>query len=260
MYPIFAGPSSTTAAIPFAPVGNGWQLSKLPWFSRPGYKGPVVIRGADVDGASPLRFDSQSKQVPSLELTSADAVFHPGAGWRGWATGILVQSRGCYALQVDGTGFSDVIVFLALVVVPPSPTAHAVPGGCGSTTVYQNSPPRWLVNAAGGGSAPSTVPYFSSGSGLIGGFIFGYPLGAGPRSNPANKILWAVATARNGSPLSIEARPLATGARAVTYSFPDDSFPGEIYPSIVNVPSPGCWTFALRWGTAQAQVQLAFGA
>lgn len=260
VYPTFVGPSPATAAESFSAAGDGWQFAKVPWFSQPSYGGPVVVRGARIDGPSPMRFQSQPNPVPTLELTSANAVFHPGAGWRGWASGILVQTRGCYALQIDGTGFSTVVVFLALVDVPASPTAHAVSGGCGSTTVYQGSPPAWLVDAAGGGNAPNTLPYFSSSSAMIGGFLFGYPLRAGQPNNPTNKILWAVATARNGSPLHVEGHPEGTTTPAVTYSFPDDSSPGEIYPSIVTVPSPGCWAFTLSWGAQQAQVQLAFAA
>jgi hypothetical protein len=258
VYALTYGPSPAAAALPFSPVGNGWHYAKVPFFSRPGYQGPVVIRGARIDGTDPVRFDGHPNQVSSLELTPADAVFHPGGGWRGGAAGVLVRARGCYALQVDGSGFSVVVVFLALVDMPTSPLAHPVPGGCGSTTVYEGGPPQWLVDAAGGADAPSTLPYLSSASGLIGGFIFGYPLRAGRHGDPANKILWAVATARNGSPLDIEGHRQGTTSPAVTYGFPDNASPGEIYPSIVDVPLPGCWSFTLSWGSGEAQVQLAF--
>jgi hypothetical protein len=261
VYPLLSGPAPATAAQPFYAIEGGWQFAKVPWFSRPGYQGSVVVRGAQIDGTNPLRFGPPSYPVSPLELTSANPanpVFHPGAAWRGWASGVQVKSRGCYALQIDGSGFSTVVVFLALVDEPTSPTAHPVSGGCDSTAVYEGSPPGWLVDAAGGANAPNTLSYFSSSSGLIGGFIFGYPLRAGQPDNPTNKILWAVATARNGSPLDIQGHPQGTPTPAVTYSFPDDSSPGEIYPSIVDVPSPGCWEFTLSWGTGQAQVQLAF--
>ena len=163
-------------------------------------------------------------------------------------------------LQIDGIGFTTVVVFLALVDVPPSPAAHTVSGGCGSTTVYQGSPPSWLVDAAGGPAAPSTIPYVSSPSGLIGGFIFGYPLRAGTPANRASKILWAVATTRNGASLEIQGHPQHASTPVVTYRFPDNASPGEIYPSIVEVPSPGCWAFTMSWGTSQAEVQLSFAA
>ena len=258
VYPLMAGPSPATAAVPFYAVADGWHYAKVPFFSRPDYQGPIVIRGAGIDGNKPVRFDGHPALTASLELTSGDRVFHPGAGWRGWPTGILVRSRGCYALQIDGAGFSAVVVFLALVDVPPSPAAHPASGGCGATTVYEGSPPEWLVDAAGGSGAPSTLPYFSSTPGLIGGFIFGYPLRAGHPDNPTNKVLWAVATARNGAALNVVGHPQGATTPVVTYSFPDNSSPGEIYPSIVDVPSPGCWTFTLSWGGAQAQIQLAF--
>jgi hypothetical protein len=31
-------------------------------------------------------------------------------GWRFWAIGLWAKSSGCYAIQVDGVGFSDVIL------------------------------------------------------------------------------------------------------------------------------------------------------
>ena len=260
VFPTIAGPSPASAALPFSAVADGWQVAKVPWFSRAGYQGPVVVRGARIDGTGPVRFNSQPTAVATLELTSANAVFHPGAGWRGWASGVMVRARGCYALQIDGIGFTTVVVFLALVDVPPSPAAHTVSGGCGSTTVYQGSPPSWLVDAAGGPAAPSTIPYVSSPSGLIGGFIFGYPLRAGTPANRASKVLWAVATTRNGASLEIQGHPQHASTPVLTYRFPDNASPGEIYPSIVEVPSPGCWTFTMSWGTSQAEVQLSFAA
>jgi hypothetical protein len=258
VYPVMAAQSSATGTIPFYPIADGWHYAKVPFFSRPDYHGPVVMRGAQIDGTNLLRFDGHPALTSSIDLTSADAAFHPVAGWRGWPTGILVRSRGCYALQIDGSSFSVVVVFLALVDMLPSPTAHPASGGCGSTTVYVGSPPEWLVDAAGGAGAPSTLPYFSSSPGLIGGFIFGNPLRVGHPNSPTNKILWAVATARKGAPLNIIGHPQVAAIPVVTFSFPDNSSPGEIYPSIVDVPSPGCWAFTLSWGTAQAQVQLAY--
>ena len=258
--PVYAetyGPSPA-AAISFYAMGDGWHYAKVPFFSRPGYRGPILIRGGRIDGTGPLRFDGHPNRLASLELTTGNLAFHPGGGWRGWPTGVLVQSRGCYVLQIDGSSFSTMIVFLALVDVPASPLAHRVAGGCGATTAYAGDPPQWLVDAACGRGAPSSLPYVSSASGLIGGFIFGYPLRAGAPENPTNKILWAVATARNGSPLDIEARRQGSTGPALTFSFPDNAGPGEIYPSIVDVPSPGCWTFTLSWGTGEGQVQLAY--
>ncbi len=72
-------------------------------------------------------------------------------------------------------------------------------------------------------------------------------LRAGRPENPANKILWIVRQPRRGQPLNIGAQPVGFSARDVSMSWPANSSPGEIYPSIDNVPLPGCWRFTLRW-------------
>jgi len=51
----------------------------------------------------------------------ADLQFAPGKGsgsegWRNWPSATRLQASGCYAHQVDGTTFSEVIVFRGLVV------------------------------------------------------------------------------------------------------------------------------------------------
>src|SRR4051794_9137433 len=35
-----------------------------------------------------------------------------------------------------------------------------------------------------------------------------------------------------------------------------DSSPGEIYPSDVDLPSPGCWHLELKWGSHQADLDI----
>jgi hypothetical protein len=38
--------------------------------------------------------------------------------------------------------------------------------------------------------------------------------------------------------------------------FPDDASPGEIYPSIVDLPAAGCWRLTLRWSGHAASIDL----
>jgi hypothetical protein len=90
------------------------------------------------------------------------------------------------------------------------------------------------------------------------GFLFGYPLRAGHPENPSNKILWVVGMPRNGSPLEIQVHPLNAAEPSVTVTQPANSSPGEIYPSIVDVPKPGCWHFDLAWSGHQASVDLMY--
>src|SRR5438132_4574361 len=90
------------------------------------------------------------------------------------------------------------------------------------------------------------------------GFIFGYPLRTGHPTDRANKVLWVVRFPRNGSPLNISGQLSGANAPAVHVTQLADSGPGEIYPSIVDVPQPGCWRFDLTWSTHQATVYLEY--
>jgi hypothetical protein len=143
-----------------------------------------------------------------------------------------------------------------------TPASHAtkLPGGCQGTQVLRGSPPAWLVQAAGAAAAPRGLPYVISSDELAGGFIFGYPLRAGHPDDRANKILWAVRNPRERHPLVLTGQPLDNSGPPVEVTQPSNSSPGEIYPSIVDVPSPGCWRFELRWGNNRTEVSLDYAA
>lgn len=90
--------------------------------------------------------------------------------------------------------------------------------------------------------------------------LFGYPLRAGHRQDGRNnKILWEMRDSRDGKPLHLAARSPASGA-AVNLTREADSGPGEIYPSIVDVPTPGCWHMTLEWNGHTATIDLPYGA
>ncbi len=91
------------------------------------------------------------------------------------------------------------------------------------------------------------MPYAVSREGNVVAVLFGYPLRAGQRQDGRNnKILWDMRDPRDGKPLHLTARPLAGGS-ATSLTFPAGAHPGEIYPSIVDVPTPGCWYLTLEW-------------
>jgi len=121
--------------------------------------------------------------------------------------------------------------------------ASAVGGGCGSTALYRGASLAWTRSAGG----PMELVQATGHEGDVVAYLFGYPLRAGHPVDPANKILWVVRLPRDGSNLTVFGHPLGTTATGVTQQLPPDSSPGEIYPSIVDVPLPGCWEFALRW-------------
>ena len=139
----------------------------------------------------------------------------------------------------------------------PAQAANVIPGGCGSTPLHQGGVPTWLDDA-GGHNNPVGVPYVLAMPAHAGGFVFGYPLRAGHPQNPNNKILWVVGAPRNGSSLEITGHPLNAATPSVDVTQPANSSPGEIYPSIVDVPKPGCWHFDLAWSGNKTSVDLMY--
>ena len=56
-----------------------------------------------------------SDLYPELDFLESHSIFpNVPAGWRMWPSGTYVASPGCYAWQVDGVGFSEIITFHSL--------------------------------------------------------------------------------------------------------------------------------------------------
>jgi len=134
-------------------------------------------------------------------------------------------------------------------------TAHS----CGSTQLLKGSTPAWIGRATDA-NTPAFLPFALSDQGNAAGFLFGYPLTAPSRPDMNNKILWVVRTPNGGQPLMITARRVGVSGPVVRVQLPADSGPGEIYPSIIDVPTPGCWHFTLQWPHASATVDLQYSA
>ena len=134
-------------------------------------------------------------------------------------------------------------------------TAHS----CGSTQLLEGPAPAWIGRATDA-NTPAFLPFAVSDQGNAAGFLFGYPLTAPSRPDMSNKILWVVRTPRDGQALVITARRVGASRPVVHVQLPADSVPGEIYPSIIDVPAPGCWHFTLRWHHASATVDLQYTA
>jgi len=128
----------------------------------------------------------------------------------------------------------------------PTSSAESVPGGCGATQVYKGGEPDWLTTA-GDNNNPKGLPYFITSPATAAGFLFAYPLRAG------NGL------PRDGNQLRVLGHPLTANSPTIDQTFPANSSPGEIYPSIVDVPIAGCWHFDLSWGKNAASVDLVYG-
>ncbi len=94
--------------------GSKWSGQKVLWIARPSYRGPVLIRGRQLDGPHELRFEGGLNPARELRLTSVGG-YSPG-GWQNRPSYTRLRAPGCYGWQVDGTTFSRVVIFRAVVV------------------------------------------------------------------------------------------------------------------------------------------------
>ena len=91
------------------PVNQGWGGVKVLWFVDPQYQGLILVRGQQLDGGQTLRFNDPLQPDLVLDATHSGSEAH----WANFPSYTRVQAPGCYAYQVDGYGFSYVIVFQA---------------------------------------------------------------------------------------------------------------------------------------------------
>jgi len=87
---------------------NGVYFHKTLWAVSPRYRGPLLIRGRSVAGSGVLRFQlgmQRELRWPSDRGTRGR--------WRYVPTHTVIPREGCYALRIDGIGFSEKLTFLA---------------------------------------------------------------------------------------------------------------------------------------------------
>ena len=123
-------------------------------------------------------------------------------------------------------------------------------GSCSPAPLHKGSPPSWAA------AAQVTTPYALASGKSAAAFYFAYPLRAGHPTNPTNKILWVMRWPREGKPLNITARSDADPEQVIRIQQPANSGPGEIYPSRIDLPKPGCWELALRWASHTTRIDV----
>jgi hypothetical protein len=109
--PFFLGGEMPRGAFPW---------NKMVWVLVDGAQGPVLLRGARVDGSGSLQFSGNPASASEkgailssnggVSATFYQRVIDQGAGD---AFYVYPETQGCYALQVDGPSFEDVIVIRA---------------------------------------------------------------------------------------------------------------------------------------------------
>jgi hypothetical protein len=118
VYPAFgAGQPQAIVRFSYPPpagsevAGSTWSGQKVPWIRAPRYRGPVLIRGRQLDGPYHLRFGLEL--VPPTELRIGRWGTAAGSRWGFRGSTTRLRAPGCYAYQIDGLTFSRVIVFQA---------------------------------------------------------------------------------------------------------------------------------------------------
>jgi len=100
--------------------GSGWGGNKNIWVISPSYRGPVLVRGHQLDGPNEVRFEngrpaftqeSGLHPSPELRLRGPETYGNPST--------TRLRAAGCYTFQVDGRGFSYPIVFEARLQAGP---------------------------------------------------------------------------------------------------------------------------------------------
>jgi len=101
-------------------LGSEWGGTKVLWLSSASYEGPALIRGHQIDGPNELRFDRGSPPPTELQCPLEGSATSPDQepGWREVPSFTRVRAPGCYAYQVDGLDFTEVIVFRAETEAP----------------------------------------------------------------------------------------------------------------------------------------------
>lgn len=151
---------------------------------------------------------------------------------------------------VAGCGSSQATQVRASPRVP----VRTFAGGCGGTVLTDAEPPVWAQ--AGWSHAKGTpwpVPWAFGTQDTTVAFIFSTVLvaGSGPRVDGSyNKVGWV---AKGDYPtgdtdIAIEVHQLGESQPVLTS-------PGYANASVVDLPTPGCWTFRLSW-SAHGQQQV----
>src|ERR1700674_2614533 len=101
------------------PQGN-FPWNKTVWVLEDGALGPVLFRGGRVDGTGSLKFSGSPADHTDMGVTlssggGVSATFYEHVIDPGQEDAFYVYpaTTGCYALQVDGAVFEDVIVITA---------------------------------------------------------------------------------------------------------------------------------------------------
>jgi hypothetical protein len=110
---LLGGPSAR-GVLRVEPGPTETRRSYVFMFGAPSYSGPLLVRGGRWGGPGGIYFEQQGAEGASGARTYGsrrELHLPPGDGLRAWGATLTFPSTGCYALQVDGPGVQEEIVF-----------------------------------------------------------------------------------------------------------------------------------------------------
>jgi hypothetical protein len=102
-------------------VSDPEHSQKVAWIANPSYTGPIRIRGGRIDGDGHLLLGGPDNHWRGASLKTVDGTdLYPeldflesntlsSSNWRIWPSATYIDKAGCYAWQVDGLGFTEII-------------------------------------------------------------------------------------------------------------------------------------------------------
>lgn len=146
------------------------------------------------------------------------------------------------------------MVAFAAVAAPSGIAAERAVSPC-ATIVREDVLPVWM--RAGFQTKSPRIPHVVGRSGQIGGVLFGWPLMSPPAAARDNKILWV--SRRPSSRAALWIRMQRMEGTASVGAPVRKIISGGPGPSIVDVPSPGCWRLTLTWSGRRDTLDLRYG-
>ncbi len=162
-------------------ISDAEHTQKVAWVSDPKYTGPIRIRSGRLDGSgqlllggpdnhwsgAPVKTVERTDLYPELDLLESHTATNPSSPRRIWPSATYVATPGCYAWQVDGLGFTEMITIQVTTYL-----GRIGQVGCAPAAVFHEAFPE-----AG----------FDSPKGSLWMLVFG---SLPPRSGQDVKIVW----------------------------------------------------------------------
>jgi hypothetical protein len=95
--------------LPIAEADPGWYAGTSHWAARPGYRGWVLVRAFRIDGPGRARVELRTRSSPGAGADAVEVI----EDWQFWTGGTQLTGPGCYAYQIAGDGFTELVVFRA---------------------------------------------------------------------------------------------------------------------------------------------------